>query len=77
MAYQTTTFADASAITTSDTADNYCNAIYVGGTGDVTVVTEGGSTTVFKAVPVGVTLLIRTTKVKATGTTATLLVGLR
>jgi hypothetical protein len=77
MSYQTTTFSDGAVITTSDTADNYFSAIYVGGTGNVTVVTEAGNSILISAVPVGVVLPIRVKQVKATGTTATLLVGLR
>lgn len=51
-------------------------SIYVGGTGDITLVTVAGDTVVFKAVPVGVVLPVCATRVKATGTTATFLVGL-
>lgn len=50
--------------------------IYVGGTGDVTVVTEGGSTATYKAVPVGTTIYGRFTRVKSTGTNATLMLAL-
>jgi len=67
---------DAESITKSDTANNAYSAIYVGGTGDVAVVTENGTTVTFKAVPVGVVLPIRTQKVLA-ATTATLLVGFK
>jgi hypothetical protein len=70
---------DAVAITPSDTAEQgppILSGVYVGGAGDVTVITELGTTTTFKAVPVGATLFCRTRLVKATGTTATNLVGL-
>jgi len=70
---------DAVAITPSDTAEQgppILSGVYVGGAGDVTVITELGTTTTFKAVPVGQTLFCRTRLVKATGTTATNLVGL-
>lgn len=53
-----------------------CSALYVGGTGDVAVRMLDGSTPIFKAVPVGVTLNIQFDKVLSTGTTATLMVGL-
>lgn len=51
-------------------------ALYVGGQGDVKVDLESGATVVFKAVPVGTTLMIRVRKVYATGTGATNLVAL-
>lgn len=68
----------AASITPSDSTDlsGQCTAIYVGGTGDVTVVTIGGETVTFKAVPVGTTLRVNCSKVKSTGTTATLLLAL-
>ena len=49
--------------------------IYVGGTGDI-VATMGGIDLTFKAVPVGTWLWISPTRIKATGTTATLMLGL-
>lgn len=65
-------------ITPNDGADlaDTVKGIYVGGTGDVTVVTLDGQTVTFKAVPVGVTINIIATRVMATNTTATLLTGL-
>lgn len=66
----------ASAVTTSDTASNVFTRLYIGGAGDVAVVTETGNTVTFKAVPVGTQLDIRVSKVLATGTTATYIVGL-
>jgi hypothetical protein len=71
------TFGEAVAITTSDTADNAYGSIYVGGAGNVSVVTEAGQTITFTAPPVGTILPIRTSKVRATLTTATLLIGLK
>jgi hypothetical protein len=68
---------DAFAITPHDTTVQRAKSIYVGGTGDVAVKTEDGTTLTFKAVPVGSILPIRTTLVLSTGTTATLLIGLR
>lgn len=67
-------FRRAAAVTPSDTADNYGAALYIGGAGNVTLVTEGGDTVLFTAPPVGSVLYVRFTQVKATGTTATALV---
>lgn len=67
---------DAVAITPSATENNAYSGIYVGGAGNLTVVTEAGSTVTFTAPPVGSIIPIRTSKVLAT-TTATLLVGFR
>lgn len=49
--------------------------LYVGVSGDVAVVTRGGSTVTFKSAPVGI-LPVCVQKVKATGTTATNLLAL-
>lgn len=70
------TWGDAVAITKSDTESNAFSGIYVGGAGNVTVVTEDGTNVTFNAVPVGTILPIRTQKVMA-ATTATLLVGFK
>lgn len=69
-------FRRAAAVTPSDTADNYGVALYVGGAGNVSVITEGGDTVTFTAPPVGSILPVRFTNVRATGTTATNLVRL-
>lgn len=74
--FNSQSFAHAAAVTTSDTADNPGAALYVGGAGNVSLVTEGGETTTFTAPPVGSVLYVRFTKVRATGTTATNLVRL-
>lgn len=66
----------ASAVTPSDTAENYGSAIYIGGTGTVAVVTEGGDSVTFTAIPAGTTFVLRVKQVKATGTTATNIVRL-
>lgn len=64
------------AITTSDSATNNARALYIGVSGDVAVVTRGRSTSVvFKSVPIGI-LPVQVTKVLATGTTATNILGL-
>lgn len=70
---------DGAAITPSDTVDlaNITRGIYVGGAGDITINFQGSETAVlFAAVPQGIILPVRATRVKATGTTATNLVGL-
>jgi len=55
----------------------YCyRALYVGGAGDVKVVTVGGSTVIFSAVPAGTILPVAVVRVFSTGTTATSLVGM-
>ncbi len=52
--------------------------LYIGGTGNVAVVPVENDQTVvtFSAVPVGTILPIQVRKVKATGTTATLIIAL-
>ena len=64
-------------IVPSDTALNGGSAIYVGGAGNVTVNMQGdGSLVTFTAVPVGTILPVAFQRVRATLTTATLMVGL-
>jgi hypothetical protein len=67
---------DAMTIVPSDTTQLGLIGFYVGGTGDVTVVTGSGSTVTFKACPVGFKVELVIAQIKSTGTTATLLVGL-
>lgn len=61
------------AVTPSDTTDiTGTSYLYVGGTGDVAVVTEKGDTALFQSVPAGFMIgPLSITKVKQTGTTAT------
>jgi len=69
----------ASPITPSDTLslNIVTRALYVGGTGDVCVVMEGGSNkVVFESVQAGSVLPIQINAVRATKTTATALVAL-
>ena len=67
--------ADAAAITPSDTVPNQFAYLYVGATGNVTVITENGTTVALTGVPTGQYIWLRTSYVKATGTTASNLVG--
>ncbi len=53
-----------------------CRGIYVGGAGNITLITAKGTVQLFTAVPVGWILPVRATRVNSTGTTATALVGL-
>jgi hypothetical protein len=46
--------------------------LYVGGTGNVSVVTIGGDIITFNGIPAGTTLPIQVVKLRSTGTTATL-----
>lgn len=66
---------DADEVTPHDTNPNVWSYLYVGGAGDITLVTEAGSTVVYKSVPAGSMLWIRTSIIKSTGTTATYIVG--
>jgi hypothetical protein len=69
-------FGHGTAVTTSDSVVQNYSALYIGVTGDVTVVMLGDTVPVlFKAVPVGI-LPVAVSKVMATGTTATIIVGL-
>lgn len=62
----------AAAVTPHDTTalGNVTRAIYVGGAGDVEVITKGGDTVVFSSVPAGTILPVRATHVKSSNTTA-------
>lgn len=68
----------ASAITTSDTAtsEDPTRGIYVGSAGNIKVDMVSGGTVTFANVPSGVILPIQVTRVYATGTTATQMIGL-
>lgn len=68
---------DAVAITPSDSAFVDLVGVYVGGAGDVTVLTGAGTTTTFSSVPAGGIIPLRIVQVKSTSTTATNLVGLK
>ncbi|MDE3028262.1 MAG: hypothetical protein KGH84_07675 [Paracoccaceae bacterium] len=63
---------DAIAVTPSDTASLTVTtrALYVGQSGDVALLTAGGQSVTFTAVPAGSILPLRAAKILATGTTA-------
>lgn len=65
------------AVTPSDTVDLAIatRAIYVGVSGDIKVNMVGTGTVTFTGVPQGAVLPIRASRVYATGTTATTLIG--
>lgn len=60
------------AVTKSDTASlDFPSVVYVGGAGNVAVVTANGDTVTFTAVPAGGVVPVVVIKVLETGTTAT------
>lgn len=66
---------DAAAVTPSDTAVlSAPSVIYVGGTGNVKVVTAQGTTVTFVGLPAGAVIPVQVIQVYATDTTATNLV---
>lgn len=69
---------DAFTVTPSDTVDFtiMARALYVGTTGDVTLITRGGTTLKFAAVPAGGIIPVRCSRVMSTGTTASNIVGI-
>lgn len=66
------------AVTPSDSVDftNACRALYIGGDGNVTLVTPAGDVATFVGLTAGAILPVRTARVNATATTATNIVGL-
>jgi hypothetical protein len=67
---------DAKAVTPSDSAANVFSRLYVGGTGNVALVTADGTTVTFSGVPAGGYIDVATSQVLSTNTTATLILGL-
>jgi len=61
----------AAAVTPADGTELEASALYVGGAGNVSVVTEGGDTVTFSNVQTGSILVLRVRQVRATSTTAT------
>ncbi len=68
---------NAAAVTPSDSvALTFASKrLWVGGAGNVTLITVGGATVTYTAVPAGTYLNVRANQVKATGTTATNIVA--
>ena len=64
---------DAASVTPSDSADlaKPTRGLYIGGAGNVKLDTEGGTAVTFNGLTAGSILPVRTTRVYATGTTAT------
>ena len=69
---------NAAAVTPNDSTDltNYSRALWVGGAGDVVVITVGGNTVTFVGVTAGTLLPVRCSRVKSTSTTATSILAL-
>lgn len=66
------------AVTPHDSTDfaQAFRALYVGVTGNVVIITVGGETVTFTAVPAGMILPVAGVRVNSTNTTATSIVGL-
>jgi hypothetical protein len=64
---------NAIAVTPSDSQafEFVSKRLWIGGAGNVTLITLGGQTVEYAAVPAGTYLKVRASQVKATGTTAT------
>lgn len=70
--------AHAAAVTPDDNNDltTAARGLYVGGAGDLTVITTAGDTVTFVAVPAGTLLPVRAARVLDAGTAATSIVAL-
>jgi len=70
-------FTHVAAVTPADatpfTSPTYAEWLWVGGAGNVKLITRGGETVTFSGVPAGTFLPIECTGVESTGTTATLI----
>ena len=71
-------FTDAVAVTPNDSTDiaRISRGLYIGGSGDVAVITKDGTTTTLVNALAGTYLPIRVSRVLATGTTATNIVAM-
>jgi len=69
---------NAEIVTPDDNSDlgTVSRALYVGVSGDIAVVMSGGASIIFTGVGSGTVLPIRVKQVKATGTTASLIINL-
>lgn len=69
------TFSTGKVLAPSDATLQAFKSLYVGGTGNITLIDMSGASVLISAIPVGTFLPIGGTKIMATGTTATLIVG--
>lgn len=67
---------DAVAVTPSDSGSHFYRALYVGGAGNVSLVTAAGNAVTFTALNAGTLLPVATQRINLTSTTASNLVGL-
>ena len=70
---------DAKAVTPANDTDlpsGVCRALYIGGDGNVSLITPEGTTVSFIGLVAGTILPVRAARVRVTGTTATNLVAL-
>lgn len=72
------TYLGAANVTPHDTNElaTWSRKLYVGGTGNITLITAEGQTVLYSAIPVGTQIDISAKIIKATGTTATLIVAM-
>lgn len=67
----------AAVVTPNDSTDiAKTKSVYVGGTGNLNVDMAGGGTVLFSGIPAGTVLPIQVTRIRASSTTATLIVAL-
>jgi hypothetical protein len=69
----------AAAVTPNDSTDlpnGVARALYIGGAGNVALITKGGDTVTFVGVQAGGYVIQRVARVKSTGTTATSILAL-
>jgi hypothetical protein len=67
----------AAVVTPNDSSDlaSIARGLYVGGAGDLSIVTSDGDTVTLTGVQAGTVLPVRVARVRATGTTATAIVA--
>lgn len=68
----------AAVVTASDTVDltAVSRALWIGGAGNINVITQGGETVLISGIQAGTLIPIRVSRVLSTNTTATLIVNL-